>query len=87
MTLIDFDKKELLEIYRALEYKRWEECSLPLNKKTEAIHKNLTQLMEKVSQARKMCTCKENVSEWTFLLLSESSVTPLFFPLGMIVTP
>ena len=62
MTLIDFDKKELLEIYRALEYKRWEECSLPLNKKTEAIHKNLTQLMEKVSQARKMCTCKENVS-------------------------
>ena len=63
MTLIDFDKKELLEIYRALEYKRWEECSLPLNKKTEAIHKNLTQLMEKVSQARKMCTCNENVSE------------------------
>ena len=87
MTLIDFDKKELLEIYRALEYKRWEECSLPLNKKTEAIHKNLTQLMEKVSNARKMCTCKENVSEWTFLLLSESSVTPLFFLLGMIVTP
>ena len=65
MTLIDFDKKELLEIYRALEYKRWEECSLPLNKKTKEIHSNLTQLMEKVSQARKMCTCKENVSNDT----------------------
>ena len=63
MTLLDFNKKELLEIYRALEYKRWEECPVPLNKKTKEIHNNLTQLMEKVSQARKMCTCKENVSE------------------------
>ncbi len=65
MTLLDFNKKELLEIYRALEYKRWEECPVPLNKKTKEIHNNLTQLMEKVSQARKMCTCKEDVSNDT----------------------
>ena len=65
MTLLDFNKKELLEIYRALEYKRWEECPIPLNKKTRVIHNNLTQLMEKVSNARKMCTCKEDVSNDT----------------------
>ena len=53
MTLIDFDKKELLEIYRALEYKRWEECSIPLNKRTKAIHKNLSELMEKISKVRR----------------------------------
>ena len=53
MTLLDFNKKELLEIYRALEYKRWEECPLPLNKKTKEIHSNLTQLMDKVSKVRR----------------------------------
>ena len=52
MTLTDFNKKELLEIYRALEYKRWEECPIPLNKKTKAIHKNLSELMEKISKVR-----------------------------------
>ena len=29
MTLIDFDKKELLDIYRALQYTRFEECPVP----------------------------------------------------------
>ena len=85
MTLIDFNKKELHDIYSSLQYTRLEIGFA--NEQEEELYNRLTQLMEKVSQARKMCTCKENVSEWTFLLLSESSVTPLFFPLGMIVTP
>ena len=29
MTLIDFNQKELLDIYRALQYTRFEECPVP----------------------------------------------------------
>ena len=32
MTLIDFDQKELLDIYRALQYTRFEECPVPHTK-------------------------------------------------------
>ena len=63
MTLIDFDKKELLDIYRALQYTRFEECSVPHSKDGRELYNRLTNLMEKVSKTRSMCNCKENVSE------------------------
>jgi len=63
MTLIDFNKKELHDIYSALQYSRLEIGFA--SKSEEELYNRLTQLMEKVSQARKMCTCKENVSNDT----------------------
>ena len=60
MTLIDFDKKELLDIYRALQYTRFEECTVPHTKEGRELYNRLTQLMEKVSKTRSMCTCKED---------------------------
>ena len=63
MTLIDFDKKELLDIYRALQYTRFEECPVPHSEEGRELYHRLTNLMEKVSKTRSMCTCKENVSE------------------------
>ena len=63
MTLIDFDKKELLDIYRALQYTRFEECTVPHSKEGRELYDRLTKLMEKVSKTRSMCTCNENVSE------------------------
>ena len=61
MTLIDFDKKELHDIYSALSYTRLE--TVFENKSEEELYNRLTKLMEKVSKTRSMCTCKENVSE------------------------
>ena len=65
MTLIDFDKKELLDIYRALQYTRFEECPVPHSDEGRELYNRLTKLMEKVSNVRSMCTCKENVSDDT----------------------
>ena len=65
MTLIDFNKKELLDIYRALQYTRFEECPVPHDDEGRELYNRLTKLMEKVSNARKMCTCKEDVSNDT----------------------
>ena len=61
MTLIDFDKKELLDIYSALQYSRLEIGFE--SKSEEELYNRLTKLMEKVSKTRSMCTCNENVSE------------------------
>ena len=61
MTLIDFDKKELHDIYSALQYSRLEIGFE--SKSEEELYNRLTKLMEKVSQTRSMCTCNENVSE------------------------
>ena len=61
MTLIDFDKKELHDIYSALSYTRLETGFE--SKSEEELYNRLTKLMEKVSQTRSMCTCNENVSE------------------------
>ena len=61
MTLIDFDKKELHDIYSALSYTRLETGFE--NKSEEELYNRLTKLMEKVSKTRSMCTCNENVSE------------------------
>ena len=61
MTLIDFDKKELHDIYSSLQYTRLE---IGFENKSEAeLYDRLTKLMEKVSKTRSMCTCNENVSE------------------------
>ena len=86
MTLIDFDKKELLDIYRALQYTRFEECPVPHTDEGRELYNRLTKLMEKVSKTRSMCTCKENVSEWTLLLHSDWPTTPMKLLSGMIVT-
>ena len=75
MTLIDFDKKELRDIYSALQYSRLEIGFE--SKSEEELYDRLTKLMDKVAKLRQMCTCKENVSGWTLLPLSGSSVTPL----------
>ena len=61
MTLIDFDKKELHDIYSSLQYTRLEIGFE--NKSEEELYDRLTKLMEKVSKTRSMCTCNENVSE------------------------
>ena len=61
MTLIDFDKKELHDIYSSLQYTRLEIGFE--SKSEEELYDRLTKLMEKVSKTRSMCTCNENVSE------------------------
>ena len=61
MTLIDFDKKELHDIYSSLQYTRLEIGFE--NESEEELYNRLTKLMEKVSKTRSMCTCNENVSE------------------------
>ena len=61
MTLIDFDKKELHDIYSSLQYTRLEIGFE--NEQEEELYNRLTKLMEKVSKTRSMCTCNENVSE------------------------
>ena len=61
MTLIDFDKKELHDIYSALQYTRLEIGFE--NKSEEELYDRLTKLMDKVAKVRQMCTCNENVSE------------------------
>ena len=59
MTLIDFNKKELHDIYSSLQYTRLEIGFE--SKSEEELYDRLTKLMDKVGQARKMCTCKEDV--------------------------
>ena len=61
MTLIDFNKKELHDIYSSLSYTRLEIGFA--NEQEEELYNRLTKLMEKVSKTRSMCTCNENVSE------------------------
>ena len=61
MTLIDFNKKELHDIYSSLQYTRLEIGFE--SKSEEELYNRLTKLMEKVSKTRSMCNCKENVSE------------------------
>ena len=70
MTLIDFDKKELLDIYQALLCYRTDMTIIDpkgngLTDEQKAFYHRLSDLMEKVSNVRKMCTCKENVSNDT----------------------
>ena len=63
MTLIDFDKKELLDIYRSLQYTRFEEWPVPHDNEGRELYNRLTKLMDKVAKLRQVCDCKENVSE------------------------
>ena len=57
MTLIDFDKKELHDIYSSLQYTRLEIGFE--SKSEEELYDRLTKLMEKVSKTRSMCDCQE----------------------------
>ena len=70
MTLIDFDKKELLDIHHALLCYRTDMTIIDpkgngLTDEQKAFYHRLSNLMEKVGNVRKMCTCKENVSNDT----------------------
>ena len=57
MTLIDFDKKELHDIYSALQYSRLE---IGFENEPEAeLYDRLTKLMDKVAKLRQMCNCQE----------------------------
>ena len=57
MTLIDFDKKELHDIYSALQYSRLE---IGFENESEAeLYDRLTKLMNKVAKLRQMCNCQE----------------------------
>ena len=61
MTLIDFDKKALHDIYSALSYTRLE---TGFESESEAeLYDRLTKLMDKVAKLRQVCDCQENVSE------------------------
>ena len=61
MTLIDFNKKELHDIYSALQYSRLEIGFE--SKSEEELYDRLTKLMDKVAKLRQVCDCQENVSE------------------------
>ena len=84
MTLIDFNKKELHDIYSSLQYTRLEIGFE--SKSEEELYDRLTKLMDKVAKLRQVCDCQENVSEWTLLLLSDWPTTPMKLLSGMIVT-
>ena len=61
MTLIDFNKKELHDIYSALSYTRLETGFE--NESEVELYDRLTKLMDKVAKLRQVCDCQENVSE------------------------
>ena len=57
MTLNDFHKKELHDIYSALQYSRLE---IGFENESEAeLYDRLTKLMDKVAKLRQMCNCQE----------------------------
>ena len=61
MTLIDFNKKELRDIYSSLQYTRLE---IGFENESEAeLYDRLTKLMDKVAKLRQVCDCQENVSQ------------------------
>ena len=61
MTLIDFNKKELRDIYSSLQYTRLEIGFE--SKSEEELYDRLTKLMDKVAKLRQVCDCQENVSQ------------------------
>ena len=57
MTLIDFNKKELQDIYSSLSYTRLETGFE--NKSEIELYDRLTKLMDKVAKLRQICNCQE----------------------------
>ena len=57
MTLIDFNKKELRDIYSSLQYTRLEIGFE--SKSEEELYDRLTKLMDKVAKLRQVCDCQE----------------------------
>ena len=60
MTLIDFNKKELHDIYSALSYTRLETGFE--NESEVELYDRLTKLMDKVAKLRQVCDCQEKQS-------------------------
>ena len=67
MTLLDFNKKELNDIYSALSYTRLETGFE--NESEVELYDRLTKLMDKVAKVRQMCTCKED-KKWLHLIMN-----------------
>ena len=57
MTLIDFNKKELQDIYSSLSYTRLETGFE--NESEVELYDRLTKLMDKVAKLRQVCNCQE----------------------------
>ena len=62
MTLIDFNKKELHDIYSSLSYTRLETGFE--NKSEIELYDRLTKLMDKVAKLRQICNCQED-KKWS----------------------
>ena len=58
MTLIDFNKKELQDIYSSLSYTRLETGFE--NESEVELYDRLTKLMDKVAKLRQICNCQED---------------------------
>ena len=76
--LINLTKEELCLISIALNAYQMETDNYHLDEMKE--------ISTRIDNTYKMCTCKENVSEWTLLLLSDWPTTPMKSISGMIVT-
>ena len=55
MPLVDFNKKELHDIYSSLQYTRLEIGFA--SKSEEQLYDRLTKLMDKVAKLRQVCDC------------------------------
>ena len=67
MTLIDFNKKELHDIYSSLQYTRLEIGFE--SKSEEELYDRLTKLMDKVAKLRQVCDCGGQ-SNWYIIMKS-----------------
>jgi len=67
MTLIDFNKKELHDIYSALSYTRLEIGFA--NEQEEELYDRLTKIMDKVAKLRNVCNCQEG-KKWLHLIMN-----------------
>ena len=79
MALIDLSKDELCLISIALNAYQMDTDNYHLDE--------MKKISTRIDNTYKMCTCKENVSEWTLLLISDWPTTPMKLLSGMIVTP
>ena len=73
MTLIDFNKKELHDIYSSLQYTRLEIGFE--NKSEEELYDRLTKLMDKVAKLRQVCDCGGQSNWYIIQQLRELSMS------------
>ena len=79
MTLVNLSKEELCLISIALNEYQMDRDNYHLDE--------MKKISTRIDNTYKMCSCKENVSEWTLLLHSDWPTTPMKLLSGMIVTP